>query len=150
MKIAEALQERSDLNRRIEELESRLTSNVLVQEGTDPNEAPGELFREMNECYARLEYLIARINLTNSQTVCEGKTLTEMIARREILSRRIASYREVLEEASQNTYRAARTEIRILSTIDVKSFRKEADRMSRDLRELDNRIQQINWDTELL
>ena len=35
MKLAEALQERADLNRRIEQLSSRLNSNVLVQEGEE-------------------------------------------------------------------------------------------------------------------
>ncbi len=33
MKLAEALQERADLNRKIEQLKSRLNNNVLVQEG---------------------------------------------------------------------------------------------------------------------
>ena len=33
MKLAEALQERADLNRNIEQLKSRLNNNVLVQEG---------------------------------------------------------------------------------------------------------------------
>ena len=33
MKLAEALQERADLNRKIEQLQDRLSNNVLVQEG---------------------------------------------------------------------------------------------------------------------
>ena len=33
MKLAEALQERADLNRRMEQLKRRLTANALVQEG---------------------------------------------------------------------------------------------------------------------
>lgn len=33
MKLAEALQERADINRNIEQLKNRLNNNVLVQEG---------------------------------------------------------------------------------------------------------------------
>ena len=33
MKLAEALQERADLNRKISQLEERISNNVTVQEG---------------------------------------------------------------------------------------------------------------------
>ena len=36
MKLAEALQERADLNIRIQQLRSRLENNALVQEGEQP------------------------------------------------------------------------------------------------------------------
>lgn len=38
MKLAEALQERADLNRTIQQLKERLDNNVLVQEGEQPAE----------------------------------------------------------------------------------------------------------------
>ena len=47
MKLAEALQERADLNRRMEQLKRRLTSNALVQEGERPAEEPAELLAEL-------------------------------------------------------------------------------------------------------
>ena len=43
MKLAEALQERADLNRKIEQLSDRLEANVLVQEGEVPLEDPNVL-----------------------------------------------------------------------------------------------------------
>lgn len=43
MKLAEALQERADLNRKIEQLKSRLNNNVLVQEGEQTAESPEQL-----------------------------------------------------------------------------------------------------------
>ena len=112
MKLAEALQERADLNRRIEQLRSRLSNNVLVQEGESPAEAPSALLQELEECLARLEWLMARINLTNSTVKVGGKTLTELIARRDVLSLRAEAYRCLVGEASQNTRRATRTEIK--------------------------------------
>ena len=47
MKLAEALQERADLNRRIEQLRYRLSNNVLVQEGEKPLEDPTALLEEL-------------------------------------------------------------------------------------------------------
>ena len=40
MKLAEALQERADLNKKISDLRGRLNQNSLVQEGETPNENP--------------------------------------------------------------------------------------------------------------
>ena len=40
MKLAEALQERADLNKKISDLRGRLNQNSLVQEGEKPNEDP--------------------------------------------------------------------------------------------------------------
>ena len=40
MKLAEALQERADLNRRIADLRSRLAANATVQEGESPPKTP--------------------------------------------------------------------------------------------------------------
>lgn len=81
MKLAEALQERADLNRSIEELKNRLSRNALVQEGEAPAEDPEKLRRELDASLARLAYLITRINLTNCRTVVDGQTLTELIAK---------------------------------------------------------------------
>ena len=82
MKLAEALQERADLNRNIEQLRDRLSRNSLVQEGEQPGENPEKLKQELDAALLRLEYLIAHINLTNCQRVIDGQTLTEMIAKR--------------------------------------------------------------------
>ena len=50
MKLAEALQERADLNRNIEQLQSRLNNNVLVQEGEEPAEDPQKLKEMLENC----------------------------------------------------------------------------------------------------
>ena len=43
MKLAEALQERADLNIKIEQLKARMMNNALVQEGERPSENPADL-----------------------------------------------------------------------------------------------------------
>ena len=150
MKLAEALQERADLNRRIEQLRYRLNNNVLVQEGEKPLEDPAALLEELESSFTRLEWLIARINLTNCAVKVEGRSLTELIARRDVLSLRAEAYRRLVEEASQNTHRATRTEIKILSAVDVPALQRQADDASRELRLLDNTLQATNWTADLL
>lgn len=149
MKLAEALQERADLNRRIAQLNSRLDANVTVQEGEKPAEDPLALLTELDGCVKRLERLIAAINLTNCSTVTEGKTLTEWLARRDVLRTHLNILRDIVSEASRLSQRAARTEIKILSAIDVPAMQKEIDALSKELRVIDNRIQACSWSTEL-
>ena len=150
MKLAEAVQERADLNRRIEQLRYRLSNNVLVQEGEKPLEDPAALLEELESSFTRLEWLIARINLTNCAVKVEGRSLTELIARRDVLSLRADAYRRLVEEASQNTHRATRTEIKILSAVDVPALQRQADDASRELRLLDNTLQATNWTADLM
>lgn len=150
MKIAEALQERADLNRRIEQLRHRLSMNATVQEGEKPAEDPNELIKELDACAARLEELMARINLTNAKTVIEGKTLTELIAKRDALTVKLNAYRDLVSGASNVVSRATRSEIKILPAVNVKKLQKQVDDMSKELRLTDNAIQQANWVNELI
>ena len=77
MKLAEALNQRADLQKRIAQLRERLANNVKVQEGDQPAEKPEDLFRELEGSLKQLKDLIVSINRTNQETVWEGKTLTE-------------------------------------------------------------------------
>lgn len=150
MKLAEALQERADLDRRIQQLQQRLANNAIVQEGEVPAEDPAELLAELDSCMDNLEQLIARINLTNCRTMLEGKSLTECLARRDVLKWRLSAYREMANIASQVGHRATRTEIKLLSTVNVKDLQKQADQMAKELRLLDNAVQAANWTTDLM
>ena len=150
MKLAEALQERADLNRKIEQLRSRLQNNCLTQEGEKPAEPPEALLKELNEAFTRLEYLIAAINRTNCQATAGGETLTALIARKDCLGVKLSAYRDLAYAAGQAAHRARGTEIRILPTVDVRALQKEADALAKALRETDNRLQAANWSTDLI
>lgn len=150
MKLAEALQERADLSTRISILENRLMNNALVQEGEKPAEAPEELLAELDRCSEEMERLITAINLTNSSTVSDGMTVTGLIAKKDVLNRKLSIYRHFLMTASQTAQRATRSEIKILSTVNVREYQQKADGLAKRLRILENRIQQINWTTELI
>lgn len=149
MKLAEALQERADLNRRLEQLRVRLCNNATVQEGEKPAEDPAKLMAELEEGLSRLEELMAQINLTNSRTMVEGKPLTAWIARRDALKLRIETLREMTQAASRLAVRATRSEIKIFSTVEVPALQSQLDAACADLRRTDNLIQQANWLTDL-
>ncbi|WP_298032348.1 DIP1984 family protein [uncultured Dysosmobacter sp.] len=150
MKLAEALQERADINRNIEQLKSRLNNNVLVQEGEQTAEKPERLKRELDDSIQRLAYLISRINLTNCETKIGGQTLTELIAEKDALSLKLSAYKEIAYTASQTSYRARGTEIKIKPAIAVGKWQAEIDAMSKELRLLDNKLQACNWNTDLI
>ena len=150
MKLAEALQLRGDLQKRLEQLASRLYANATVQEGEAPAEDPAALLEEYEDCAGQLETLIARINRTNCETRTDSGTLTELLAKRDCLKMRVGTYQDFLSAASNLTQRATRSEIKIMSAVPVPEYRKKADALSRQLREVDSVIQAANWTTELL
>lgn len=150
MKLATALSERADLQRRISELGGRLNNNAKVQDGEKPSEDPMELLTELNKDFSRLEELIARINHTNNETKSGDVTLTDLIARRDCLKQKIGIMRSFLDKASEKVSRYSKTEIRILSTVSVSNLQKEVDKLSKELRETDETIQGLNWTTDLI
>ena len=150
MKLAEALQERADINRDIVQLKSRLNNNVLVQEGEKTAEEPEKLKKELDAALERLAYLMAHINQTNGATKLEGRTLTELIAKKDKLLLKISVYKNVVSAASQTAYRARNTEIKIKAAISVADWQAEIDQMAKELRLLDNALQAANWNTDLL
>lgn len=150
MKLAEALQLRSDLQKRIYQLQERLNQNATVQEGEKPAEDPAALLKELDGCIAQLEELMERINRTNSQTSTAEGTLTALLAKRDCLKIKVEVYREFLRQASSLSRRATRSEIRILSTVSVQNYQKQVDQMSAQLRQVDGAIQAANWTAELL
>ena len=150
MKLAEALSLRADLQKRISQLEVRLKNNARIQEGEEPAEDPRGLMDELNNNLNDLETLIFRINRTNMATLAEGTSLTEMIAKKDILALRISVLRSVTQSATGSLERYSANEIRYVRTINVAELQKEIDSYSKQLRELDVKIQQLNWLTELI
>ena len=150
MKLAEALQERADLNRKIEELRRRLNNCILVQEGEEPAEDPAVLLKELDSAVDRLETLMAQINLTNCRTKAEGMTLTELIAKKDALQLRLSAYRDLVYTAGQSTSRARGTEIKVKAVLKASELQKQADAMAKELRRLDNLLQETNWKTKLI
>lgn len=149
MKLAEALQERADLKRKIEQLKVRMQNNALIQEGEEPSEDPAELLKELDSSVDRLQELTTAINMKNCETVVNGKTVTELIAEKDCLKIKYDSYCRLVDAASRKINRYSNTEIKVISAVDVKSLQKKADETAKQLRLTDNAIQACNWTAEI-
>jgi len=150
MKLAEALSLRKDVQKRIDQIKERLCKNVKVQEGEQPLEAPDTLFKELDACLKQLADLVYRINQTNMMTMVDDKPLTYHMAQREVLAKRLAVLREIFNDASSLGDRYSRTEIKQVTTIDVAKLSKNIDALSKQYRELDYKIQAVNFQTDLV
>ncbi len=149
MKLASALAERAHLQLRLSELEKRLNNNAKVQEGEEPAEDPRELLKEMDEVLRALETIITRINLANSRTQADGVSITALLSKRDCLRKRVLIMRNFLNSASDRVDRYSKSEVKIKSTVPVHELQKEVDAYSKELRLLDEKIQELNWTTEI-
>lgn len=149
MKLAEALLLRADLQKRIEQIESRLLRNAKVQEGETPAEDPHALLAELSDLVRQLETLMRRINETNAALTDAGETMTALLARRDCLRLYVQALRRFCAEASGTVMRGTRSEVVVRSAVDVRRLQKTIDDTSKELRELDLRIQGLNWTAEL-
>lgn len=150
MKLAEALSIRADLQKRVAQLKERIKESAKVQEGDEPCDNVEELYKELDEALVQLEDLVYRINITNVQIVQGGDSLTRLIAKRDVLSLRVKTLQEVVRHVSANDTRYGRNELKYVRTIDIKVLRKEADTYAKQYRELDLKIQSLNWTVDLV
>ncbi|WP_262176912.1 DIP1984 family protein [Saccharococcus sp. Marseille-Q5394] len=151
MKLAEALIARADLQKRNEQLKRRISMNLKIQEGEKPAEDPNEMLAELDSNMKELTSLIQRINRTNcSIQFDEQRTLADALVERDQKWDKRLILAKVAEEGSIRNDRYSRSEIKIMSTIDVSAIQKQVDQLSKEFRELDTKIQGLNWSIDLL
>jgi hypothetical protein len=150
MKLAEALIQRADAKKRLEQLRQRLIRSAKVQEGETAPENPQDLLSEMDALLKELTDLIQRINRTNSSTPFDSSnTLTDALAERDSLGLR-RSLLSSLMQAAQPQNRYGRMEIKESPTVSIAELQKQSDDLARQHRELDTAIQHMNWNVDLL
>lgn len=151
MRLAEALVQRADQQRKIAQLKQRLERVVKVQEGDVPAEDPHVLLAELHETIGSLSELVKKINKTNSFTdFSEGKTLADVLAERDRIMQERSALNEILEAASVRQDVFSRSEVRFYRTIEVSELQKKVDELSKSYRELDFKIQEKNWTVDLI
>jgi hypothetical protein len=151
MKLAEALLLRADLQKRLERIKERLVNNAKVQEGDSPAENPEELMAELARVLDELTRIIQRINKTNCATQLDSaSTIADLLAKRDIVKATHSIYTAFADAASVKQDRYSRSEVKFKSTIDVSILQKRADDLAKEYREIDTRIQEANWQKDLL
>jgi len=157
MLIGEALNRRADLQKRIAQLQDRLRACVVAQEDEEPPEDPGELMKEIDRLCTELEGLIAQINHANaSAKLADGASVTEALARRDVIALRQGALRAAIKAATGEGgvlgggfSRYSRSEIRTVRHVRVSELQDRLDALARQRRELDNRVQEHNWQSAL-
>ena len=152
MKLAEALILRADAQKRIQQLRERLARSARIQEGDTAPENPTDLLDEATRVIADWQALVKQINRTNAQTPFdETRTLTDALADRDAISTEHSIQTNLLAQAAgQGAQQYGYSPIKYFRTIDVAAVQKRADDLARRFRELDSRIQALNWTIDLV
>lgn len=151
LKLAEALAERSDCQNRLEDLKKRMVRSARVQEGEQPAEDSMALLAEIERVFARLLELISAINRTNAKTAFgKSQTISDAIAERDITGKKRDLLAGVAEAASTRQDRYSKSEVKFVATVSVAELQKQVDQLSKRFRELDTRLQELNWSADLI
>jgi hypothetical protein len=156
VKLAEALAQRADAQRRVEQLRARAVGSARYQEGEKPAEDAARLIAEAEATLDLLQSLTARVNRTNCAVrMGADGTLTDALARRDALRARHALVTAAADAAAGRDQRGApvrqlRSELAMLPALPVPRLRERADTLAREICELDLRIQRVNWEADLL
>lgn len=147
MKLAEGLLLRADLTKKIEHLVTRIRPILIVSDNKEPQEDPVKLLAQLRKTNQELEAIIVRINKTNNETyMADGVTLMEGLASRDSLKLLSEKLRIIRQGAQINNSSGYGTQ---KATVDIKALQIEIDQTGRSFREIDSKIQEMNWLTEL-
>lgn len=151
MKLAEALILRADLKTRGAKLKELLNANAKTQEGETPSLSIVALLAEFEEVASQTMVLIRQINKTNAQTpFSDDTTLTDALAERDVLGARLKTYRGLIDAGTIRQDLRTRSEVKFKVAFDVAELQKQVDVLAKQYRELDTKIQALNWQTDLI
>ena len=151
MKLAEALVLRADCQRKVAQLKQRLERVMKVQEGEQPAEQPDVLLAELEKTLDELVIWVKKINKTNSLSPFDqDRSLSDALAERDGLMQQRNILHDLLEAAAIKQDRFSRSEVKFYRSVDVNVLQKKTDEMSKRYRELDFKIQEKNWSTEVI
>ncbi|WP_411680631.1 DIP1984 family protein [Clostridium thailandense] len=151
MRLAEALVLRADCQRKISQLKQRLERSAKVQDGEEAPEDPKLLFKELNSTIQELTVLVKKINRTNCLTnFNDQKSISEALAEKDAISMERDVLEELIEKAAVKYDRYSRSEVKFVSNINIAEIQKQKDELSKRYRELDFKIQEKNWSSDLI
>ena len=150
MKLAEALLLRADLNKKLASLRERINRNAIVQEGETPKEKVEDLLAEATSVLEEQPKLVRTINAANESTrLADGRLLADVLALRDTLIARHSLLTATISATHKDVDRYSQREIKWITQIDVASLQKQADDLSRKIREVNVTVQAANWQIEI-
>ena len=150
MKLAEALLLRADLNKKLASLRERINRNAIVQEGETPKEKVEDLLAEATSVLEEQQKLVRTINAANESTrLADGRLLADVLALRDTLIAQHSLLNAAIAATHKDVDRYSQREIKWIAQIDVASLQKQADDLSRKIREVNVTVQAANWQIEI-
>lgn len=151
MKLAEALAHRNDCQARFDDLRKRIVRNISVHQGDQPGEDAQGLLDEVDRLALRMMELVQTINRTIAATRFDADTtLADAIAERDVLGCKRDLLTAVADAASSPYPRFGNAEVRMVAVIPAAKIQRQVDQLAKRYREIDNRIQELNWKTEVV
>ncbi|EMG48827.1 hypothetical protein SBY92_004112 [Candida maltosa Xu316] len=157
MKLAEALQKSSTLNKEISRLESKISSSLILQEGQLPKGNVDEKYEEYVTKKAEKTKLSASINYTNNtspidKTIYDNpnvNTISDLVLYRSLLSSKLSVVKDI---ASNGTVRnlSSKDQIKFDSCVDVGIYEDKAEALQKEIENIDLKLQEINWSADLI
>ncbi len=149
MYLAEALNKRRDLTGRIAHYKGLLPKMVYRSEGRDLPLEPTYIIGQLEKMAAQYEKLVRAINKTNLQTIYEdGKTLTDAIAERDTYDLLISFCKKAIEGIHEMRHDYNSREMRLM--LDISKVEQQMQQYLDMRREMDSKIQRLNWMTKLV
>ena len=150
MKLAEALLLRADLKKKLLSLRERIGRNAMVQEGEVPKEKVEDLLAEATSALQEQQALVRRINAANETAkLSDGRLLADVLAQRETLVAQHSLLTSTITATNKDVDRYSQREIKWVPQIQVSSLQKQADDLSRKIREVNVTIQAANWQIDI-
>lgn len=165
MKLAEALSLRKSLDGKVGQIADMLHKAAWQYHGATAEGAPSfdDTYLELTMALGELQDLIERINLTNVRTTLvvggASMTVTQALARRDILGRHIGALRQAMQSmlnavnpsGSRGWFSHGEDVPRmVVMAMPVKDLEQRVDALVAQHRALDGAIQAKGWETELL
>lgn len=150
MKLAEALLDRAEIQKKITDLQGRIQNNAVVQQDDAPSEDPNKLFADLCQCYTDLDSLNCRINTTNNTTPFDDKMkICDALALRESLDKQITTLASLAQSFNLRNNRTTKSEIKYVATMNPVVIRTQVEKLKTQRKDLDRKIQSLNWSIDL-
>ena len=152
MLLAEALLRKAVLKKELEALEQRMSESARIPHDEEPVDDYLILLGIYNEKEYELREMSLKILSTNSKTVfTEGETISQAIIRRDSLKRVVSMYNKLLSAATGGGRGLfSSRDIKYKRIVNMDKVRSDMNIAAMQYRDLDVKLQQLNWNTELL
>lgn len=150
MKLAEALMLRADLKKKLASLRERIARNAMLQEGETPRESVDDLLAAAMSTLQEQQVLVRSINATNATAkLADGRLLADLLSQRDMLIDQHSLLTNTIAATHKDVDRYSKREIKWVPQINVSSLQKQADDLSRKIREVNVTVQATNWQIDI-